>query len=349
MVGLFVGLAMILLLGGFAYFLWHTADAKGWFKRKVPYFTLVSDGTGVQVGAEVKMTGFKIGEVTKVETMPMEEWVLQSKSFVFIRFEVVEPYFGYILQDSSVRLGAGDLLGTRSLEVTRGVAGLVTVTNLPNGRLGHLGKDFKKTGVKYIEVNDRSEGFLLAAAEQQPLPEKLTAIANDIHTSLPGVLGMTNAVNLVLSNLTSLTMGLNSVAPMLSNTLGDARGLLSDLRPLATTPGGIGDLLIPTNLNSGLSEVLSNLNARSESLAPALSNLTAVITSVGGLVSNLNTQLGQETNLLLNVSRLADHAGELAVSTDTLLRHHWLFRSAFKTNRPATTPPVRPRQDRGRF
>ena len=254
---------------------------------------------------------------------------------------------------------SGDLLGSRGVEVTRGLAGIVTVTNLPTGRLGHLHKDYAKTKVAtYVDLNEGTEGFFLASSEQQPLPDKLNSIASDIHASLPGILNLTNSVHLAMSNLTSLTAQLDAVAPLVRSTMARTAGLIDDIRPLTRKPGGVGDLLLPTNLTTQLTLVLSNLNARSEALAPTMSNLTQVVGNVSTLVSNLNLQIGRETNLVGNVSRLADHAGELAVTTDTLLRRHWLFRSAYKTNRselekqgevqPPRLPPSKPRLPRDR-
>jgi hypothetical protein len=49
----------------------------------------------------------------------------------------------------------------------------------------------------------------------------------------------------------------------------------------------------------------------------------------------MKSQLEANTNLVGNVSQLAASAHRLADTTDTLLRRHWLFRSAFKTNSSA--------------
>ncbi len=38
-VGIFVGLAAVLLLSGFFYYLYHTAVRKGWFLTKATYYT----------------------------------------------------------------------------------------------------------------------------------------------------------------------------------------------------------------------------------------------------------------------------------------------------------------------
>ena len=46
-VGLFVSLATLLLLAGFAYYVYHTAQRKGWLVTKVPYYTMIDSATGI--------------------------------------------------------------------------------------------------------------------------------------------------------------------------------------------------------------------------------------------------------------------------------------------------------------
>src|SRR5215510_6984850 len=65
-VGIFVGLAALLLLSGFCYFLYHTATRKGWFLTKVKYFTYVDRADGLKIGDPVKLMGFEAGQNTKI-------------------------------------------------------------------------------------------------------------------------------------------------------------------------------------------------------------------------------------------------------------------------------------------
>ena len=65
-VGIFVGLATLLLLSGFFYYLYHTATRKGWFLTKVTYFTYVDRADGLKVGDPVKLMGLPVGEIAKL-------------------------------------------------------------------------------------------------------------------------------------------------------------------------------------------------------------------------------------------------------------------------------------------
>ena len=58
-VGIFVILATLLLLAGFSYYVYHTAERKGWFLSKVHYFTFVDSAAGLKVGAPVMMMALR--------------------------------------------------------------------------------------------------------------------------------------------------------------------------------------------------------------------------------------------------------------------------------------------------
>src|SRR5438309_8481306 len=76
-VGIFVGLAAVLLLSGFFYYLYHTAVRKGWFLKKVPYYGYVQNASGLKPGDPVKLMGFDVGEITEVTPMPPTEWFVE--------------------------------------------------------------------------------------------------------------------------------------------------------------------------------------------------------------------------------------------------------------------------------
>jgi len=50
-------LATAFLVFGFAYYIYNTAQRKGWFKIKAPFFTFTDRATGLKVGDPVNMMG----------------------------------------------------------------------------------------------------------------------------------------------------------------------------------------------------------------------------------------------------------------------------------------------------
>ena len=126
-VGWFVFVATALLVFGFGYYVYHTAERKGWFKIKAPFHVFVQSSAGLNVGDPVYMMGFPVGTITGV--VPQQPYDPHN---VQVKFEILEPYFRYIWRDGSyVKVNAADFLGKRLLEVTRGTNGPAIVVTQP--------------------------------------------------------------------------------------------------------------------------------------------------------------------------------------------------------------------------
>ena len=120
-VGIFVTLATLLVLVGLVFYVQQVARRKGWYQRKLPYFTFVDSAAGLKVGQPVKMMGFDVGEIISIDAQPPGAFY-----DVYIAFNVKEPYEGYLWDDSKARVVAGDFLGNRYIEVTKGSNGVPT-------------------------------------------------------------------------------------------------------------------------------------------------------------------------------------------------------------------------------
>ncbi len=117
-VGLFVVVAVVLLLVGLAYYVYRVAERKGWFVRKMPYFTFVDNASGLRVGDPVRLMGFDVGEIVEINAQPPFDYY-----DVFVAFVVKEEFVGYLWDDSRAVVASSDFLGKRSIEVTKGTNG----------------------------------------------------------------------------------------------------------------------------------------------------------------------------------------------------------------------------------
>jgi len=127
-VGWFVALAMALLAFGFVYYVYHTAARKGWFLTKAPYYTYTDRATGLKLGDPVILMGLAVGQITKMEPMPPEEF----QHNIYVEFEIKDPYYGYLWTvGSRAKVTTADLLGKRVLEVTKGTGGYPTYIFYP--------------------------------------------------------------------------------------------------------------------------------------------------------------------------------------------------------------------------
>jgi ABC-type transporter Mla subunit MlaD len=116
-VGWFVFIAAMLLLFGFGYYIYHTAENKGWFKVKARFRTYLQSSAGLKEGDGVYMMGRQVGTITRIHVMEPDD-----VHKVEVAFEVAEPNFRYIRSRGSVVKVNSSLLGASQLEVTRGKA-----------------------------------------------------------------------------------------------------------------------------------------------------------------------------------------------------------------------------------
>src|SRR5690348_11334911 len=172
-VGWFVFLATALLLFGFGYYLYHTAERKGWFKIKAPFHVFVHSSAGLNVGDPVYMMGFPVGEITAIEAMPPGDKRNVRVDFV-VRADNHADYFRYIWRDGSiVKVNAADFLGKRELEITRGTNGPAIVVTQPGvwKTIPELEQLLANPGETnhwqlYQEVLDANSNLILAAYTQ---------------------------------------------------------------------------------------------------------------------------------------------------------------------------------------
>jgi hypothetical protein len=150
-VGWFVLLATAMLMFGFGYYVYHTAQRKGWFVTKAPYFTFTDRATGLKVGDPVVMMGLEVGQITWMVPQPPDDIYYN----IYVEFEIKAPFYGYLWSEGSrAKVNSADFLGKRELEVTKGTNGCPTylfnpmrsltpaeARNLPDLERWKLGED----------------------------------------------------------------------------------------------------------------------------------------------------------------------------------------------------------------
>jgi hypothetical protein len=186
-VGWFVFLATALLIFGFGYYIYHTAERKGWFKIKAPFHTYVKSSAGLNVGDPVYMMGFAVGTITSVE--PQQPYETNN---VKLQFEVVEPYFRYLWTGGSfAKINAADFLGKRQIEVTRATNGYALVVTQPVS----------------IHTLDEAKSLMTAAPGDWQLAQDIFDVKTNLlfhaYDHLEQVFDPTNAPLLATANLVS--------------------------------------------------------------------------------------------------------------------------------------------------
>ncbi len=167
-VGWFVFLAVLLLILGFGYYIYATAEKKGWLVTKVRYYTFVESAAGLKVGDPVMLMGFAAGAITEITPMPADQFTYN----VYVAFELKAPNFGYIwTEGSKAKVATADLLGKRVLEVTKGTGGYPTYIYNPMMTLNLAESAQLPEQSRWVfgeEITDNSGTNFLARA-MQPL------------------------------------------------------------------------------------------------------------------------------------------------------------------------------------
>jgi ABC-type transporter Mla subunit MlaD len=341
-VGWFVFLAVLLLAFGFAYYVYNTAERKGWFLIKARYFTFVDSATGLKVGDPVMLMGFDAGAITDIKPMPADQFTYN----VYVEFELKSPNYGYIWSEGSrARVATADLLGKRVLEVTKGTGGYPTYIFYP--MLSVNATDLK-------QLPDAST-YVLAEEISDPTGTNLLAKPFQRVTELPNlaVTGYSNLWVLHTNVLEKQITGMWQEHEARYKAL-DSKGyyLPADESPAVTEQlqrmvteieQALPNVLTLTNnlalVLSNSATLTSNLNAVALSAQPTLSNLTLATAhldqpgSLGqwliptninwqleGTVSNANLAVLTEStnlaNVMVNLNRSLDSLANITSNLD---------------------------------
>lgn len=317
-VGIFVTVALLLVVAGFVYFLYHRAETKGWFVPKVKYHTYVQTAQGLNLGDSILLMGFKVGEITTIEAQPPGSYYA-----VFVGFEIKRPYYGYIWTDSKIRIAPSGLLGSRQLEITKGYDGMPTVEADHKNRPTHV-----RVGSDMVGIEKAPHGVFMSPDEAPTLTERAEKLVAQAEAALPNLLSVTNRVNAVLDHTAQLTSNAASLTAHADVLVTGAQPIVTNLAAitanLSKPKGSFGEWALPAE-----TQALLNTN---------LASLNLTLQNVASITSNLHWQVQQNDQMLTEISRLV-------IETDDLmqgLKRHWLLKGAFEPDKETTEPMMEP-------
>jgi ABC-type transporter Mla subunit MlaD len=288
-VGWFVALAMALLLFGFVYYVYHTAENKGWFLTKATYYSYSDRATGLKVGDPVMLMGLAVGQITSMEPMPPDEF----HHNIYVEFQIKAPYYGYLWTEGSrAKFAPADLLGNRVLEVTKGTGGYPTYIFYP----------LREVSIAEAQGLPDSSNWLLAQEVWDQTGTNLVAKAKTPLTNL-------NAI--AAAGFTNLVIMSAHEQKLMTGIWNDREGRYDPYNKRSKYE------LLPDE-SAAVTERLEKLMSEVEQALPnilALTNqLTMVLSNSASLTSNLNSvALGAQpavSNLTALTARL-DQPGAL--------------------------------------
>jgi ABC-type transporter Mla subunit MlaD len=357
-VGWFVTLAAVILLVGFAYYIYATAEARGWFVTKLNYATALDSAAGLSVSDPVTLMGFNVGEITQIKPNdPVKE------HGVTIFFRIRDPYWGYVWYDSRVRVNS-DFLGHRSLEVVKGQNGQPSTFTDPDGKLMVMNSSLVYSKFKNILTNLTAlpankglpEDAILAQVTNQLMEivksQRDLYYTNAVHARFTGAVdaaarnyyfipaleepalsdrlaAVATSVQMALPGILSMT---NQVAAVLSNAnfaVSQINGTLAETRPTLTNlavitgnlrdpNGSLGNWLLPTNLTAQLNQTLQSAR---ETLGAARGTLDATDTNLTKVATDLDDTLQHLSDLTSNLAWQVHVNSNLVSEISTTIVH----------------------------
>src|SRR5215471_12507557 len=283
-VGWFVLLAVALLLFGFGYYLYNTAERKGWFRTKAPYYTYAASASGLKVGDPVTLMGLGIGQITMIEPMSPTDW----EHNMYVEFEIRSPYYGYIWTEGSrTEVASAGLLGGRSLEVSKGTNGYPTYVFHPLSLFSLAQAKGIVGSTNWVLAQE-----ILGPGSTNPIARPLTQLTN---LSAIVQAGYSNVMMMDKGVTQKLMTGIWN--PHKHSFEAFEKGMKYELECVESPPASeqlqsmIAEVerVLPNvfNLTNHLQEVLtnsaeltSNLNVVALSARPAVSNLTAALSQL---------------------------------------------------------------------
>src|SRR5579863_2229420 len=111
-----VGALAIVALAILGYLVFLLSGAHGLFKGKSDIYTFMGDSSDLTDGAPVRLNGIIIG---KVKTVALSG-VSDPRRVIKIDMEIEEDKMSSIPVDSQAKISAGNLLGTKFINISRG-------------------------------------------------------------------------------------------------------------------------------------------------------------------------------------------------------------------------------------
>ena len=317
-----VGIMGIISLGILGYLIFLLSSGHGLFKGKSNIYTYLGDSSDLADGAPVRLNGIVIGKVSGIRLSGSSD----PRHVIRIDMEIEDDYMPAIPVDSQAKIAAGNLLGAKYINITKGksqetikagaelqsgdTAELVDLFQQGNSTLGALQETIKKIDgiIDAVQVGHGTIGKLL---EDETLynrflstvdeAQKLIVTLNSGKGTLPQLLNdqqmyddLKNTVAKVNTLIDGLQQGQGTLGKLLKDPVvyDETRAAIADVRKtIAETNQLIGDL----NAGKGTAGKLLKSDDLHDQLKSSMARLDAML-------DKINSGQGTLGQLLVNPS-----------------------------------------------
>jgi len=254
-----VGLFIILAMMSVVFILVMMGINQRWFAKDYKYTSKFKTGNGLSVGMPIKLKGFQIGSVDKIN--------LLDDNTVEINFHIFDTYIEKVRKNSVLELSVSPI----------GIGG--------GGMLFYPGKD---TGIikelSFIPSTDFEEGMNLIAKELVNVPPRddtIVNIINDISPLLQSTKSTMKSLDALLFT-TNATFNGESEGP-LSDILNEVALMVTMLNKSVSNA-----MLVVEDILSNTDGITSNLKITTEGLTETKGLITHLLDPKGSIATLLN-------------------------------------------------------------
>lgn len=188
LVGLFIFIGLIFLLGAIL----MVGNLHETFKRKMQLVTVFDEVNGLQTGANVWLSGVKIGKVKNIRINPTRN--------VLVVLDIEENAQQFILKDAKTKIGTDGLIGNKVVIIYGGTQNSAPVND---GDTLLVGSTFSTENIM-LKLEKNNENLLAITTDFKKISHKLTT--NE------GTVGKLLNDDAMYDNINSIAVSLNKAS-----------------------------------------------------------------------------------------------------------------------------------------
>jgi len=246
LVGVFIFVGLLFLLGGIL----MVGNLHETFKKKMELVTVFDEVNGLQTGANVWLSGVKIGKVRDIKINPSRN--------VVVTLAIEEKAQQFILKDAQTKIGTDGLIGNKVVVIYGGTANTPTVHDGDTLAVGTT----VSTEDMMLKLGKNNENLLAITADFKTISHKLT--------TKEGTIGKLINDDAMYDNINSIAVSLNKATVKSEKVIASLNEYTSKLNRKGTLSN---DLVTDTIVFNSIKKSAVELQKMTKSANELMANL----------------------------------------------------------------------------
>jgi len=319
-----VGLFILLSILGLALVLILLGANQRWFAKNFHFYTMLKSASGVSEGAEIKLRGFVVGKVDKIE--PDFE-----SGNVRMDFHIFDNYYEDIVLENSV------------IEVVTNLLGLGTDIVFHPGRVESGAPRLPIQEGEMVYSGDSEDGKRLIQQGKVDYTGEMDSIQTLVAKAGPVMQNLNKVLYLISDGATSSDIRNNRFGGILENTKELEATLINILK--GRDSGPVGDIIDNANITmENISEVTKTLNEEIKIILNQIEGFTANLEQTDGLLTRLidphgtfDTLLDDDNELYKQITTVVDDVHVILQEVNEIVMQLESYVDFINTTKPQVT------------